>query len=104
MLQQPHLPPLRPFGENSHFVGVGNSMNPPSPATTPPGRVTIDIDVDDGVDVRGVKKRFWVHDEEVKLVITLHNSCVFHDIHYTTYVLMLISDFIYAGQCLAKHF
>jgi hypothetical protein len=57
-------------------------MNPPSPAPTPPGRVTIEIDVNDGVDAsRGAEKRFWVYEEEVKLVITLHNSCLFHYIH-----------------------
>ncbi|CAN6338040.1 unnamed protein product [Urochloa humidicola] len=61
LLQQSHFP----IGENSHLVGVARSMNPPSPAPTPPGRVTIDID--DGVEAnKGVKKRFWSHDEEVR--------------------------------------
>jgi hypothetical protein len=71
LLQQPLYPPLQSIGENSYFVGVAKSMNPPSPATTPTGRVSIDIDVDDGAEAsRGVKKRFWSHDEEVRLVIT----------------------------------
>ncbi|CAL5022888.1 unnamed protein product [Urochloa decumbens] len=69
LLQQPHFP----IGENSHFVGVGKSMIPPSPAPTRPGRVTIDID--DGVEVnRGVKKRFWSHDEEVRLASAWLNT------------------------------
>ncbi|CAN6217501.1 unnamed protein product [Urochloa humidicola] len=69
MLQQPNLP----IGENSHFVGIGKSMSPPSPAATPPGMVTIDID--DGVDAaRGVKRRFWTHDEEVRLASAWLNT------------------------------
>ncbi|CAN6357005.1 unnamed protein product [Urochloa humidicola] len=62
-----------PIGENSHFVGVGKSMSPPSPAPIPPAVVT--IDVDDGVEeTRGVKRRFWTHDEEVRLASAWLNT------------------------------
>ncbi|PVH36986.1 hypothetical protein PAHAL_6G215000 [Panicum hallii] len=75
LLQQPLYPPLQSIGENSYFVGVAKSMNPPSPATTPIGRVSIDIDVDDGAEAsRGVKKRFWSHDEEVRLASAWLNT------------------------------
>jgi len=41
----------------------------------PNGRASIDLDEEDGVDAsRSVKKRYWSHEEEVKLVITLHKS------------------------------
>ncbi|CAN6173520.1 unnamed protein product [Urochloa humidicola] len=74
MLQQPPLPPPpHLLGENSHFVGVTNNLNPPSPA--PPSKVTIDIDGDDGVEAsRSAKKRYWTHDEEVRLASAWLNT------------------------------
>ncbi|CAO2188272.1 unnamed protein product [Urochloa humidicola] len=54
LLQQSFCPPMQPNGENSHFVGIAKSMSPPSPATTP-------------TPTDPVKKRFWSHDEEVRL-------------------------------------
>jgi hypothetical protein len=83
---------MHQFAENAHFVGVANCVNPPSPAMvpyangTPTGRVSIDIDVDDGVEAstgveasRGVKKRSWLYEEEVRLVSTMDNSCSYDD-------------------------
>ncbi|KAL6841847.1 hypothetical protein ACP4OV_028359 [Aristida adscensionis] len=77
-LQQPHFtpPPVPPqlFGENSHFVGFTNNLNPTSPAPQPydtgtqTQTVNITIDNDDGVEAsKSVKKRYWTHDEEVRL-------------------------------------
>ncbi|CAN6323597.1 unnamed protein product [Urochloa humidicola] len=63
LLQQSFCPPMQPNGENSHFVGIGNSMSPPSPATTPTPTPT-----------DAVKKRFWTHDEEVRLASAWLNT------------------------------
>lgn len=74
MLQQPNFPPSQPFGENFYFVGASNNFSPPSPAPTPYAneRASIDLDEDDGVEAsRSVKKRYWSHEEEVRLVISL---------------------------------
>ena len=76
-LQQPHfsLPPQ--LCENFHFVGLSNNPHPPSPAPPPHGTTiqteknSIEIDDDSGVAAsRPVKKRYWTHDEEVRLVKT----------------------------------
>ncbi|KAL6854351.1 hypothetical protein ACP4OV_019254 [Aristida adscensionis] len=77
-LQQPHFspppPPAQFFGENSHFVGLTNNLNPTSPAPQPYDKgtrthtVNINIDDDDSVEAsKSVKKRYWTHDEEVRL-------------------------------------
>ncbi|KAL6838350.1 hypothetical protein ACP4OV_031854 [Aristida adscensionis] len=77
-LQQPQFspppPPAQWFGENSHFVGLTNNLNPTSPAPEPYDKgtqtqiVNINIDDDDGVEAsKSVKKRYWTHDEEVRL-------------------------------------
>ncbi|CAL5080326.1 unnamed protein product [Urochloa decumbens] len=60
-LQQTVLPPMQANGENSHFVGVAKSMNTPSPTTT-------------ATTTKGVKKRFWSHDEEVRLASAWLNT------------------------------
>jgi hypothetical protein len=73
-LQQPHFPPPpHQTGENFHFVGLTKNFNPSSPAPTPQtDKVSIDIDIDDGdEETRPVKKRYWAHDEKVRLVNTI---------------------------------
>ncbi|CAN6355371.1 unnamed protein product, partial [Urochloa humidicola] len=75
MLQQPHVAMPQSVGENSHFVGFAKNWNPPSPPApapyangTPTQKVCIDIDTDDGAEAsKSVKKRYWSHDEEVRL-------------------------------------
>jgi hypothetical protein len=75
--------PSHPLGQNFHIVGLAQNFNtspppPPSVTRTPkPSRLdkeTIDID-DDGhtgsEETRTVKKRYWTHEEEVRLVIKL---------------------------------
>ena len=78
MFQQSFLPPLQPFGENSHFVGATNNFQPPSPAPAAPyanERASIDLDEDDGVEAsKSVKKRYWSHDEEVRLASAWLNT------------------------------
>jgi len=77
MLKQPYFPPLQPFGENSHYVGATNTFQPPSPAPEPyPNeRASIDLDEEDGVEAsRSVKKRYWSHEEEVKLASAWLNT------------------------------
>ncbi|CAN6347370.1 unnamed protein product, partial [Urochloa humidicola] len=74
MLQQPHLAMPQQLGENSHFVGFANNWIPPSPVPapyangTPTQKERIDIDANDGAEAsKSVKKRYWSHDEEVRL-------------------------------------
>ncbi|KAL6878344.1 hypothetical protein ACP4OV_012514 [Aristida adscensionis] len=73
---QPHFSPPPPppqfFSENSHFVGFTNNLNPTSPAPQPFDKgtqtQTVNIDDDDGVEAsKSLKKRYWTHDEEVRL-------------------------------------
>ncbi|CAL5003063.1 unnamed protein product [Urochloa decumbens] len=53
-------------------------MSPPSPATTPTTRnpnASIDIDDDDSVEAsKPVRRRFWSHDEEVRLASAWLNT------------------------------
>jgi hypothetical protein len=83
MMQQPQVQ-----GEDFHFVGQNMTFNPvsPPPAATAYGTpspqgmrqdtstnkpVTIVVDEDENNDAsKSVKKRFWTHDEEERLVIT----------------------------------
>lgn len=85
LMQQRHFagfaPPHMPLGENSHLVGFTNTVNPPSPITSPASNgnktpnVSIDIEDDDTDETsKSVKKRYWSHNEEVALVITYHIS------------------------------
>ena len=104
MLQQPYFPPLQHFGENSHYVGATNNLHPPSPAPEPHpnGRASIDLDEEDGVEAsRSVKKRYWSHDEEVRLVITQHNSYSYDNLSSTD---DLFINFNCADKCLAESF
>jgi len=105
MFQQSFLPPLQPFGENSHFVGATNNFQPPSPAPAAPyanERASIDLDEDDGVEAsKSVKKRYWSHDEEVRLVITQHNSYSYDNLSSTD---DLFINFNCADKCLAESF
>ena len=75
-------------GENFHFVGQTMNVNPISPPPPPsaygtltPQAVkqgtstneTVTIDIEEGENSeanRTVKKRYWTHDEETRLVIT----------------------------------
>ena len=67
------------------------NSNPSSPAPTPQtDKVSIDIDIDDGVEAtRQIKKRYWTHDEEIRLVnnIDCHGFYMIFAISY----LMIIS-------------
>jgi len=82
-----NFPPPPHLGENLHFVGLSNNQSPPSPAPPPyatgvpteNGSIDIDDDGDGGgggggVASRQVKKRFWTHDEEVKLASAWLNT------------------------------
>ncbi|PUZ51903.1 hypothetical protein GQ55_6G228500 [Panicum hallii var. hallii] len=80
LINQPYMAmPSHPLGQNFHIVGLAQNFNtspppPPSVTRTPkPSRLvkeTIDID-DDGhtgsEETRTVKKRYWTHEEEVRL-------------------------------------
>jgi len=75
-------------GENFHFVGQTMSFNPISPPAPPSAhgtvtsqtvkrgtsaKETVNIDIEEGENSeanRAVKKRYWTHDEETRLVIT----------------------------------
>lgn len=75
--------PTQPPGENFHFVGFTQNFNPTSPPPQPPcfkqsgpkEKVTEDVVGDEGVEASmAVKKRYWTHDEEVRLVIIFSRS------------------------------
>lgn len=73
------MPPQ--LGENFHFVGLSNNLHPPSPAPPPHGTTiqteknSIEIDDDSGVAAsRPAKKRYWTHDEEVRLATAWLNT------------------------------
>ena len=86
-LQQPHyLPHPHMPGENFHFVGQTMNVNPISPPPPPSAygtltpqavkqgtstnkMVTIDIEEGENSEAnRVIKKRYWTHDEETRLV------------------------------------
>lgn len=84
LINQPYMTmPSHPFGENFHFVGLTQNLNtspPPPPSakrTKKPSRLgkeTTDIDADGDTaseETKTVKKRYWTHEEEVRLVIKL---------------------------------
>ncbi|CAN6199250.1 unnamed protein product [Urochloa humidicola] len=77
-LQQPYFPPPpQQLGGNSHFVGLTNNINPPSPVPPPYHKRSQKgvIDVDDVEASRSsVKKRYWTHDEEVRLASAWLNT------------------------------
>jgi len=78
------FPPRPHLGENFHFIGHSNNQSPPCPAPppyttgTPTENDSIELDDDGGgaggVASRQVKKRFWTHDEEVKLASAWLNT------------------------------
>ena len=86
LINQPYMPmPSQPLGENFHFVGLTQNFNTSPPPPPPPNakrtqkpsrlaKGTIQIDGDGDAtteESKAVKKRYWTHDEEVRLVINL---------------------------------
>ncbi|RLN43366.1 hypothetical protein C2845_PM01G22220 [Panicum miliaceum] len=74
-------PPPQQLGENFHFVGLSKHLNLPSPAPPPcttrtqTEKNSIEIDDDDGVAAsKSVKKRYWSHEEEVRLASSWLNT------------------------------
>ncbi|ONM18167.1 hypothetical protein ZEAMMB73_Zm00001d004016 [Zea mays] len=73
--------PSQPLGENFHFVGLTQNFNTSPPPPPPPNakrtqkpsrlaKGTIQIDGDGDAtteESKAVKKRYWTHDEEVRL-------------------------------------
>jgi len=105
-LPQPHfsLPPQ--LGEKKfHFVGLSKNLHPPSPSPPPHAtrtQIENSIEIDDDVGVgasKHVKKRYWIHDEKVRLVNT-QLPWFPHDFvgRYSFY------KFSFAGKCLVEHF
>lgn len=79
-LQRPQYP-LQPQvqGENFHFVGQTMGFNPISPPPPPPPpsaygaarSQVVNIDIDEEDNSRpAIRKRYWTHEEEERLVIT----------------------------------
>jgi hypothetical protein len=84
LINKPYMPmSSQPLGENFQFVGLTQNFDTsplpaPSAKRTPkPPRLakeTIEIDGDGDAateETKAVKKRYWTHDEEVRLVIPL---------------------------------
>jgi hypothetical protein len=70
----------QPLGENFHFVGLTHNFYTsrlPAKRTPKPPRLakeTIEIDGDGDAateETKAVEKRYWTHDEEVRLIIPL---------------------------------
>ncbi|AQK40673.1 hypothetical protein ZEAMMB73_Zm00001d024110 [Zea mays] len=87
LINQSYMPiSSQPLGENFHFVGLTQNFNtslPPPPSakrTQKPSKLakeTIQIDGDGDAateESKVVKKRYWTHDEEVRLVSAWLNS------------------------------
>ena len=107
------FPPRPHLGENFHFIGHSNNQSPPSPAPPPytTGTPTENdsIELDDGggaggVASRQVKKRFWTHDEEVKLVITQLPWFTYNLFKLDLMIDQFVNSFFFVGKCLAEHF
>ncbi|KAL5669838.1 hypothetical protein ACJX0J_022059, partial [Zea mays] len=96
LINQPYMPmPSQPLGENFHFVGLTQNFNtslpPPPPPnakrTQKPSRLakgTIQIDGDGDAtteESKAVKKRYWTHDEEVRLA----SACAVSKMHTSGY-------------------
>jgi hypothetical protein len=95
LINQSYMPiSSQPLGENFHFVGLTQNFNtslPPPPSakrTQKPSKLakeTIQIDGDGDAateESKVVKKRYWTHDEEVRLVINLFKpSHIYNIIH-----------------------
>jgi len=111
-------------GENFHFVGQTINVNPISPPPPPsaygtltPQAVkqgtstneTVTIDIEEGENSeanRAVKKRYWTHDEETRLVTDQFLfSLVCNEAGNPIYLIcsyFFISYFV--GQCLVECF
>jgi hypothetical protein len=93
LINQPYMPmSSQPLGENFHFVGLTQNFNtspPPPPSakrTKKASRLakeTIQIGGDGDAateESKAVNKRYWAHDEEVRLVINLFKSSHIYNI------------------------
>lgn len=99
-------------GENFHLVGQNMSFNPMSSPTsqdTAKNVVNIDIDEPENSDAnRGAKKgqertmRYWTHEEEERLVLTVHCCFLDHCLFFCTCFNAHIDYFV--GKCLVECF